>query len=359
MDERAYWVAWSRLPGIAGRRILALQEHFGTLSKAWESPLRDLACVPGIGLKLATEVATQRKWRTPADEWISVDRPPVQVITWLDDSYPAPLRDLSDPPAVLYVLGTLPDWSRAVAIVGNRDASPYGLKIATRFGRELAELGAVVISGVAAGIDRAAHEGALSVPDGLTVGVLGCGFHHVFPASNRTLYRAIADRGALLSEFPPDTKPMKGNFPYRNRLISGLSRGVMVVEAKLQSGSLITVGHALEQGRQVFAVPGPIDSPGSAGPHELINQGARLTTCLADLLQELGWEKIVSKAEAMALSEDAQERAIQEHLALGAKHIDAIALQVGLPAGQLGGLLMVMTLKGLVRSLPGQHYERV
>jgi DNA processing protein len=241
-------------------------------------------------------------------------------------------------------------------MVGMRDASQYGERVAFEMAAELATLGAVVVSGVAAGIDRAAHLGALKVPGGLTVGVLGNGFHHVYPAANRRLYRQVADHGCLMSEYPPDVAPEKGYFPLRNRIISGLSRGVVVVEAKRKSGSLITVDHALEQGRQVFAVPGPIDAPGSEGPHDLIRQGARLTSGVADILEELGW--VVPKAPAAKKhSDDPLEQSVLDALAEGPRSIDGVASQTGLGAASLGGLLTVMELKGLVRSLPGQRYE--
>lgn len=355
MDEQAYWVAWSRLPRMGGRRLQDLYAHFGSLSRAWEAPAWRLGDVPGIGPELAREIAAQRPLRSPADDWAAVTKPPVRAVTWLDETYPAPLRPLADPPPVLYMMGEQPSWERVVAIVGTRDASPYGAGVAHRFGRDLAALGAVVVSGVAAGIDRAAHEGALDIPDGQTVGVLGCGFHYVFPASNRGLYRAIADRGLLMSEYPPDVKPLKGHFPYRNRVISGLSQGVIVVEAKRKSGSLITIDHALEQGKSVFAVPGPIDMAGSEGPHDLLRQGARLVSGVSDVLEELNWALVAAPPPT---SDDPTEAAILEALAGGEQQLDGLAARIGLGAAQAGSALLVMQLKGLVRQLPGQRYAR-
>jgi DNA processing protein len=336
---------------------LALNTHFGSLEAAWHAPVHRLVDVPDIGPLLAAEAAGERLKRDPAREWAAVTRPEMRVVTWVDDDYPAPLRDIPDPPPVLYVMGVMPDWSKAVAMVGMRDASEYGLRVAGQLAGELAALGAVVVSGVAAGIDRAAHEGALKVPGGLSVGVLGNGFHHVYPAANRLLYRQLANCGCLMSEYPPDVAPEKGYFPLRNRIISGLSRGVVVVEAKRKSGSLITVDHALDQGRQVFAVPGAIDAPGSEGPHDLIRHGARLTSGVADILEELGW--VVPKAAAKKHSDDPLEQAVLDVLAEGPRSLDGVASQTGLGAASLGGLLTVMELKGLVRSLPGQRYESV
>ncbi|MNS32677.1 hypothetical protein D3C72_647700 [compost metagenome] len=355
MDERMFWVAWSRIPKLGGRRLQALNAHFGSLEAAWQAPVRRLADAPDIGPRLAAEIAAERLRRDPAAEWAAVARPSVQVLTWVDERYPAPLRGIPDPPPVLYVMGDLPDWSRAVAMVGMRDASPYGLRVARQLAKELAAMGAVVVSGVAHGIDRAAHEGALSVGDGLTVGVLGGGFKHVYPAANRDLYRAIADHGALISEYPYDVPPEKGFFPLRNRVISGLSNGVIVVEARRKSGTLHTVDHALDQGRHVLAVPGPIDAPGSEGPHDLIRQGARLVHSIADVLEEFGWVA-VQEPVAPKTSDNPLEQSILDALSAGPKQLDGVAAQTGLDAPSLGGLLTMMEIRGLVRALPGQRY---
>lgn len=356
MDERAYWVAWSRMPKLGGARLLALHTHFGSLARAWEALPRQLAEVPMLGPKLAAEVAAWRPTQDVEAGFELAARPPIQVLTWLDDHYPEPLRAIPDPPPALYLLGDLPDWRRAVAIVGAREATPYGRRIANRLARELAELGAVVVSGVATGIDRAAHEGALSVPGGLTAGVLGNGFQYVYPAANRDLYRAIADRGALISEYPRDVAAQKSNFPYRNRVISGLCQGVIVVEAARKSGSLITVDHALEQGRQVFAVPGPIDSEKSDGPHDLIRQGARLVTCVEDVLEELGWTVEAKAAPPQVVDPFAQQ--VLEILGRQAKHVDEVAAGLGMGAAQVNSAMLMLELQGVVRQLPGMRYEK-
>lgn len=355
MDERMYWVAWSRIAKLGGKRLLAMHEHFGSLAAAWEAPVRALAEVPGLGPGLAAEAAAARQERDPEADWAFVSRPPVQVITWLDPDYPAPLRTIADPPPVLYAMGRLPAWERTVAIVGTRQASTYGLRVARRLARELAALGVVVVSGVAAGVDRAAHEGALAAGDGLTVGVLGCGFHSVFPAANRDLYREIADRACLMTEFPQDVKPLKAHFPLRNRIVSGLCHGVIVVEAKRKSGSLITVDHALEQGRQVFAVPGPVDQEGSEGPHDLLRNGARLVATVEDVLHELGWRLVLAEQPK---ADNELEQQVINLLGREGRHVDELVAGLGLSAAQAGSLLTIMELKGLVRQGPGMVYER-
>ncbi|MFN3430001.1 MAG: DNA-processing protein DprA [Candidatus Sericytochromatia bacterium] len=356
MDERMCWVAWSRIPKLGGRRLTALQAHFGSLEAAWAAPAVQLAAVPDWGPKLAAEAAAARLRQSPEAVWASVVKPSVRIVTWVDPDYPAPLRGLLDPPPVLYVMGELPDWTRAIAMVGMRDASPYGLRVARQLAKELAALGAVIVSGVAHGIDRAAHEGALSVGDGLTAGVLGGGFKYVYPAANRDLYRAIADGGALITEYPYDVEPEKAFFPMRNRIISGLSNGVIVVEARRKSGTLHTVDHALDQGRHVLAVPGPIDSPGSEGPHDLIRQGARLVNGLADVLEEFGWAVAQAPVTPPKTSDNPLEQSILNALAAGPKQLDGVAAQTGLDAPSLGGLLTMMEIRGLVRALPGQRY---
>lgn len=358
MDERTYWVAWSRAPKLGGRRMLALAAHFGTLEAAWAAPAARLAQVEGIGAGIAAELAAYRQTHDPDAVLAGVESLHWRVVTWADESYPAPLRDLLDPPPVLYVMGELPDWERAIAVVGARSPSAYGRRMTERLSGEFAKLGAVIVSGVASGIDRAAHEGALGAGPGHTVGVLGNGFHHVYPAANRDLYRAIAQGGALITEYPPDVAAQKAHFPYRNRIISGLSRGVVVVEARRKSGSLITVDHALEQGRQVFAVPGPIDSELSEGPHDLIRQGARLLASTHDILEELGWAVTTAPTPAASKGDDPTEQRIYELLAPGKRHIDALASETKLSPGQLGSILVMMELKGYVRTLPGQHYQQ-
>lgn len=355
MDERKYWVAWSRMPKLGGARLLALHHHFGSLASAWHAPARRLAEVSHLGPKLAEEIVAWRPQHDVDAGFEQAAKSPVKVLTWLDEDYPTPLRDIPDPPPALYLLGDLPDWKRSVAIVGARDATPYGRRIAYKLARELAELGAVVVSGVASGIDRAAHEGALAVAGGFTAGVLGNGFQFVYPAANRDLYRMIADRGALLSEFPRDVAAQKSHFPLRNRVISGLCQGVVVVEAARKSGSLITVDHALEQGRQVFAVPGPIDSDKSDGPHDLLRQGARLVTGVEDILEELGW-KVESKPAPQVVDPLAQK--VLEIIGRQAVHIDELATGLGMRAGEVGSALLMLELQGVVRQLPGMRYER-
>jgi DNA processing protein len=340
MSDSPFWLAWSQL---LGARTLALYDRFASLEAAWQAPLSAF----GAGEMRA---AMARTSLDPLRLWRESQRENQQVLTWVDDAFPAPLRTIPDPPVVVFVRGRLPDWERAIAVVGTRVASPYGRRMARSLSRDLAALGAPVISGAAAGIDAQAHAGALEA--GVTVAVLGCGLDHVYPAGHARLYAAIAERGALLTEHPPAERPTRYSFPRRNRLISGLSRGTIVVEAGERSGSLITADFALEQGRTVFAVPGEVDGPGSRGPHLLLRQGARLVEGVADVLEELGWEV----KPRVATPRNALEASILELLGQGPRALDVLACEI--PITELGPALLHMELAGLVVRQGGQLYAR-
>jgi DNA processing protein len=311
------------------------------------------AIASALGPRQSERGPDARRGVVPQQAWADVQRPGQHILCWQDEEFPAPLRLIPDPPAVLYVRGKLPAWERTVGIVGARQASPYGQRVARGLGRDLAALGAVVVSGVAAGIDAQAHHGALEA-SGLTVGVLGCGHDHVYPAGHGRLYAAISSSGALITEHAPDERPTKYSFPRRNRLISGLSQGVVIVEATAKSGSLITADFALEQGKTVFAVPGPIDAPGSEGPHILITSGARLVAGVNDVIEELGWQV---ERKAKRTSDNPLEQQVLLLLGHSAMDFDDLATRVGLTAASAGHLLMTMELKGLVRRLAAQRYE--
>lgn len=274
-----------------------------------------------------------------------------------DPRYPAALRTIADPPQMLYVRGALRDEDRsAVAVVGSRRASAYGAAVAEWLGRELARAGVTVVSGLARGIDGAAHRGALQA-GGRTVAVLGCGPDVVYPPEHRRLMAQLIESGAAISEYPPGTPPLKHHFPRRNRLISGLSLGVVVVEGREDSGALITADCALEQGREVFAVPGPVLVPTSALPNRLLQQGAKLVTTVEDILEELRLPKSQPHAAASAIPLEGAEAAVYARL-LDPLHVDILALRCGLPASEVGRVLLALELRGLVRALAGQRYVR-
>jgi DNA processing protein len=293
----------------------------------------------------------------------------VTIVTCLDDSYPPSLREIADAPIVLYAKGKLPaPDSMSMAIVGSRKASLYGLSNAHTFAMRLAELGFTIVSGLARGIDTAAHNGALKAR-GITVAVLGGGLANMYPPENRKLADDICEAGTILSEFPMETPPVPYNFPRRNRIISGLSLGVIVVEAAQRSGALITADFALEQGREVFAVPGKIDHPASQGVHNLIKQGAKLVTSVDDILEDLqpqvtaclkaGAQPVGStrNIQAVPMELSQQERQIYDHLSDRPVHIDELTQQCGSTVPVMSVLLQ-LELKRLVKQLPGKLFMR-
>ena len=281
-----YWLWLSELPGLRRQTRLALLEHFGSPEDIYYADPEEVLLTDGITREQAS-CLENRDLRRAEEVLAAVDRLGLRILTMQDADYPTRLRNIYDPPCLLYVRGRLPlmDEEAAVAVVGTREATPYGITCAGKIGGQLAAGGAVVVTGLARGIDSEAARGALRSGGGV-VGVLGCGVDVVYPQENRWLYDDVAACGALISEYPPGTRPDKRHFPVRNRILSGLSLAVVVVEAPERSGALITAETALEQGRDVFAVPGPIDAPNSRGCNRLIRDGAGLVGDGWDVLRE-------------------------------------------------------------------------
>lgn len=290
----------------------------------------------------------------------AVDTTGVRMITPADADFPALLREIADPPQRLYIRGRLPEGP-AVAIVGSRRASAYGLDVAERLAYDLALRGVVIVSGLARGIDGAAHRGCLRA-GGRTVAVLGSGLGRIYPPEHEALAEEIVrQRGAVCSEHPADAEPLPHHFPRRNRLISGLSLGVVVVEATARSGALITADSALEQGREVFAVPGPVTHPGSQGTHGLLKQGARLVACAEDILEELRLAPVPAAPDEAAVkgSLSAAEAQLVGCVAHDTpQDVDTLSQRSGLAWADFVSALLELEVKGLVRQLPGQRYVR-
>jgi len=283
---------------------------------------------------------------------------PAEELTLEDSAYPAVLREIADPPEPLYVRGTLDEQDRAaVAVVGARRASAYGLAVAEWLGRELVRHRVTVVSGMARGIDGAAHRGAL-MAGGRTIAVLGCGPDVIYPAEHEDLMGQIIDSGAVVTEFPPGTPPLPHHFPQRNRIISGLSLGVVVVEGRERSGALITADFALDQGREVFAVPGSIFGETSYLPHRLLQEGATPVTTVDDILTELRLPQRVDQIPVLVPALDGVEAIVFALLDFDPQHIDALAERSALPVAEVGRALLVLELRGLVRTLAGQRYAR-
>jgi DNA processing protein len=321
--------------------------------------------LPGSREKLA---AIQQS-RAFADESERMQTLQVALLTFADTDYPPLLRWIAEPPPVLYVRGSLqPAHEFAVAVVGSRKPSPYGKMVAHRLSTALAQQGYTVISGLARGIDRVAHESTLQA-GGQTLAVLGSGMNVIYPPENRRLFEQICGNGAVMSEFPFNTKPDRWNFPRRNRIISGLALGTLVVEATIRSGSLHTARHALEQGREVFAVPGRIDAPGSQGTNQLIKQGAKLVETLDDIVEE--FPEIVRRSvqryrnpengmmpPQAAVDLSAQEAQVLALIPSEETHVDAIIQTSQLPAHVVMSILVTLELRGLVRQFPGKLFVR-
>ncbi len=357
-NETAYWVGLSKAQGIGPARMRLLLNYFGDAEAAWHSTYADLLA-SGLDARSAESLLDTRRNFEPDAALAKLNEAGVQVFTWQSEGYPTRLLEVDDSPPVLYVLGDFaPSDAWAVAVVGTRRSTTYGREVAARLAAELAQAGVTIVSGLARGIDTVAHHAAIE-GGGRTIAVLGSGIDIVYPAENRQLARRIVEegRGAIVSDYALGTQPDAVNFPPRNRIISGLSLGVLVVEAGEKSGALITVTFALDQNREVFAVPGPITSRMSDGPNNLLKKGAKCVTCAQDVLEELNMQMVAEHVEAVrALPSDPTERLLLELLQETSQHIDELTNRSGLPASTISAVLTMMELKGMVRCVGGMQY---
>lgn len=351
-----YYIGFNLVQGIGPARLRMLLDAFGDVEAAWHAPA-DALRRAGLDRRSLHNLLETRS-RVDLDQEVKrVIQAGVRAITWEDPDYPPLLREIPDPPPLLYVRGTLePEDSWAVAVVGTRRASVYGKEVTRRLVTDLARSGITVVSGLARGIDGVAHQAALEA-GGRTIAVLGCGVDRVYPPEHRALARRIVEQGALVSEYPLGTPPEARNFPPRNRIISGLSLGVLITEAGRGSGALITADYAAEQGRDVFAVPGSILAAGSGGTNRLIQEGAKLVMETADILRELNLTMAAEQAQAReVLPETETEAAILAHLGAEPVHVDDLGRAVGMPIAEVTSALTLMELKGLVRQVGGMKY---
>ncbi len=354
-----YWIGLNSVPGVGRVTFRKLVQQFGSPEQTLAAPQEALKERGGLSDKILEGFASQA-WRGQAEkELASAAEAGVAVITLDDSRFPENLRNIPDPPLYLYVRGSIgSEDKRAIAVVGTRTPTHYGRTVTQRFGYELAAAGLTVVSGMARGVDTQAHQGALDA-GGRTIAVLGCGIDRVYPPENKGLMHEISTKGAVVTEYPFGTRPEAGFFPARNRIISGLSQGTVIIEAAEDSGSLITASDALKQGRKLFAVPGNVSAPTSRGPNNLIKQGAMLVEQPADVLKALAM-KPGGLRDAMrtdiALSEE--ESALFRHVLAEPKHIDALTAECASTPGKAGGLLLSLELKGLVKQLPGKYFVR-
>ena len=362
--ERFYWAALSAFPGLGLRNIPLLVDYFGSAREAYAASREDYLAT-GLNFKPRQLGSYLRKRQFEYPERLAefCRREKIRLMCYADQDYPEQLKHTAMPPVALYIQGNLPELKCGLAMVGSRNASAYGLKVARAFAADLAAAGLVIISGGAKGIDTASHEGALT-GGGPTVAVLGCGIDITYPPGNQALFARIRENGALVSEFPPGTPPLQGNFPQRNRIVSGLAQGILVVEAAKQSGAMITVGFALEEGRDVFCIPGSVFLPNSAGCHNLIKAGARLVDCPEDIFEELLPHRQLARnvpslfsTPDLVLSPAGQR--LLELLTGAPQTLETILEMTGLDLATVSRELLDLQLKGAVAMLAGQRFYRI
>ena len=347
---------------IGSIRLNKLLDYFGQPENILKAPAEKLIAVSGIGRQIAQQITSFKK--EDLDKELALAKKlGLKIITPDDANYPQNLKNIYDPPIVLYVKGELKQEDKsAMAIVGSRRASFYGLNSAEKFAYELSEKGFTIVSGMARGIDTYAHKGALKA-NGRTIAVMGSGFSHLYPPENKKLAEEIARNGVVISEFPCNTKPLPQNFPQRNRVISGLSLGVLVVEAAKNSGALITVDFALEQGREVFALPGKVDSGNSFGTNGLIKQGAKLVSCVEDILEEFNLPEEQARKDKVEKTDksdatDGEEGRIYDLISSQSVHLDELLEKTNLDIPQISDILLKLQLKKLIKQLPGKQFAR-
>ena len=359
MDDKRYWIGFNLIKGIGAVRMQALIQYFGDLEAAWKAAPADLA-EARLGKTLIERVVQAREGVDLEKLWEKIQNQGIKILTWQDESYPQRLKEIDQPPPVLYIRGEyLPDDLFAVAIVGTRRVTPYGRQITEELSAFLAANGITVISGLARGVDAIAHQSTLKA-GGRSIGVLGSGVDKIYPPEHRGLAEQMMGRGAIISDYAPGTPPDASNFPPRNRIISGLSLAVVVIEAGETSGALITAEFAAEQGREIFAVPGSILAPQSKGTNKLIQQGALPLLSVNDLMQALDLTRVGEhKAARKIIPADETEARLMNVLGNEPLHVDEIRNQSELPIEKVSAALALMELKGMVRQVGGMNYVAV
>jgi DNA processing protein len=370
------WLKLRNAEGVGPATFAGLLKHFGSVEAASVASICELTKVDGIGDKTAQRIARTRGSFDVESEVALADRLGVSIINFEDERYPAALKGMNDPPPILYVKGTLMRQDAlSIAIVGSRRCSFYGQEQAGRFAHLLSSAGFTIVSGMARGIDTAAHRGALTAK-GRTIAVQGCGLSHIFPPENKELFEEIAASGACISELPLKYEPRAENFPPRNRIIAGLSLGIIVIEATGRSGALISAKASLEYNREVMAVPGKIDSPLSEGSHRLIKQGAKLVESIEDVMEALGYIGDQIKCHVSAAADEAAEKidaplfdvarlalstdetTIHTCLSKEPMHIEELIATTNMAVGAVSASLISLRLKGLIKQLPGNMFVK-
>jgi DNA processing protein len=355
-QEIKYWVGFSLIPGIGRVKLTQLEGHFGNLAGAWKAASTDLR-QSGLDTGSIRAINMWRPRISLDEEMAKLERHRVKVLTYHDAAYPARLKEIYDYPPLLYIRGSLlPEDEWCLAVVGTRRATVYGRQVAEEISADLARNKITVVSGLARGIDSVAHSSALAA-GGRSIAVFACGLDIVYPSENAGLARQITEQGALISEYPLGTRPKADKFPRRNRIMSGMSLGVLVVEASETSGAMITAHLAAEQNREVFAVPGGIISTASRGTNRLIQEGAKLVRGYGDILEELNLTTVARQMEMKEIipASDTESRLLKE-LSAEPTHIDEVCRSSGLPASAVSSTLAIMELKGLVKQVGNMNY---
>ena len=369
-DNLKYWIALKSIPGVGNVTFPALVDKFLSPRAIFTRPAPQLAATPGISKKTAAAIVSFKGWDKIELELDHTLKTDIKIITYQDELYPARLLNIYDRPAIIYVKGTLTKDEINIAMVGSRQASTYGKYTTERISRELSIKGITIVSGLARGIDAAAHRGALT-GKGRTIAVMGSGLDVIYPPENKKLYAEIVQSGAVISEYALGTPPLASNFPARNRIISGMSYGVVVVEAGEKSGSLITARLALEQGREVFAVPGSIDSAGARGTNKLIKQGAKLIENIDDILEDIfpqiekatphaaiSAENCIAIKAPMTAKLSPIDQKIIDIISTNNLQVDEIIAATDLAPAEALSSLMSLELKGIIKQHPGKFFTR-
>ena len=362
-SELKSWLALSTVPNVGPIRFISLVKHFGSPEAVLSASEKELSDFPEIGTVIASNIKRKVDWELAEKQFELIEKNQVQLLAFRDESYPDNLKSIYDPPPFLFIKGKIKKEDKnAIAVVGCRMASPYGKQITEKIGRELAKRGITIVSGLARGIDSISHLSALK-ENGRTIAVFGSGLDVIYPPENKKLVERIVQNGAIISEFLLGTKPEAPNFPRRNRLISGLSLGVVIVEAGAKSGALLTAQCALEQNREVFAIPGNIGAKNSEGTNRLIKQGAKLVTSVEDILEELNLITSVQQKEKNQIEKDLSqlsemEKNIYNLIMNEPYHIDKIAQETNLTTSCALSTLLSLELKGFIKQLSGKMFVR-
>ena len=360
LERIKYWLAFNKVRGIGRVRFKLLENHFDSMEAAWSASEAELRAA-GLDRRTIRSVADGRQKFDPNAEAELLLKSGVRAFTWHDDDYPARLKEIYDLPPLIYVKGNLtPDDERSVAVVGTRNPSHYGRQVAEHLVYDIASAGVTIVSGLARGVDSIAHRIALDAGQ-RTIAVLGSGLDIIYPREHTSLSERVAENGALVSEHALGTRPDARNFPRRNRIMSGMTLGTLVIEAGARSGALITARQALEENREVFAVPGSIFSPNSEGTNRLIRESAaKLVTACEDVLEELNLSAVAQQIEMAALfPEDENEAELLRYITFDPVHVDDVCRSSGRSAPDVSSTLAMMELKGLVRQVGGMNYVRL